>query len=1266
MPTDALLKFRAFGALSVVHRSNEALKIPTMASRRVLAYLLMHSDQPQSRAKLCATLWPDASETQARRWLSQALWQLRQAFAQAQLSNRIQTKSQGLQLQLLADDQFDVSIFLGELERCKAISDPQQRLAGLRRTVTLYSDELLLDWYEDWVVPERQRLQTMYFAVLEELVRLCNAQYLFDDALEYAQRMLRLDPLFEEMHREVMLLHERRGQPGKALQQYEQLRTTLEAELGGIPAPATEELKRRLLRQQTSTTAVRHAAPWVGRSLERLWLTQRLERLQRGSGGLVLLEGEPGIGKTRFLQEVAQDAAWYGADVFWSNSHSASALDSYGAIRQLLERAITPIRAELLREQLEPVWFGQLTQLLRPLRELSVSAIKSVPLEPALAVDRMRAALCQVMIKLADLGPQLLVFDDLHWADEASLASLPALLDALQNKPVLVVLSYRHEAVGEQEALKTLLTALDKHSQRLRLRLEPLDHEDARDLAEAVNGGMLHMAVFEQVVTQAKGNPFYLLELLQALRERALASYGEDHVPPPLPDGVRQHLQAKLEHLTSQARAVLSVAAVLEQQTTIDRIAFCADLQRAQVLQVLDQLAKRGWLRLDKEFVRLEHELLRQVAYDELSPSIRQELHARAAQLLEVVPETSSAELAAHWQRAAQTQKALECFLRGAHEATSIHAYAVAFKHADQAVVCARELQDAVRLVEALEARIVALSVLAQRQAVLDDIAELHSLLYQNPVRQVELQCQEARTLLVLGKHEQARQTAEGALAASERLKSKALRGHALTALGQMAMRESDLLGAAARRREALECFEVTADLAGQAEAHFLLGNTLIGLQDFQMARVHLIRAARLFRVVDHPKRQADTLAKLGLTWMYLDRHQRACSCLERALNQSRGFGDRGGVAIALHNLAIAHFFYGSLACANGLYRQTIDAYQDLGDTVAANVMRENHAIVLAQELGDWDQALEQAQIAIKNLESVQGTPLAHLAVVWQQRGDLAAAIDQLDIALNQARLPLSVTDRFYLGLQLARCYMDLHQFNTAERLLEQCENDISALHNVNLARELQLTWLDLDVVAKRLESAQQRFHKLSELGSGPPRLAYWFAWCHYRLATILGEDEVARGAIQSAINILSGCLDGFDVADVQRMRERVPLVRAIMSAWSDTYQEIRLVHLPRLGVPTGRPLRQEEWLEVRWTVSSPQDRAFENKVERRLFQLERLLCEAQTQGAAPTVSDLALALGNSEATIKRDLALLRQRHTQLSTRGSRKSKGRSHLQLSD
>jgi DNA-binding transcriptional ArsR family regulator len=137
---------------------------------------------------------------------------------------------------------------------------------------------------------------------------------------------------------------------------------------------------------------------------------------------------------------------------------------------------------------------------------------------------------------------------------------------------------------------------------------------------------------------------------------------------------------------------------------------------------------------------------------------------------------------------------------------------------------------------------------------------------------------------------------------------------------------------------------------------------------------------------------------------------------------------------------------------------------------------------------------------------------------------------------------------------------------------------------------------------------------------------------------------------------MLSETLSGLSPQEQTMSWERVPEHRALLAAWQATRPPRTTVRLPRASAPTGRPLRDDEWVDVHWTVTKPEDEEIQGKVARRRRRLLRLLHEAKEQSAAPTVGDLALALSVSQSTIKRDLAALRQSGHRVDTRGSRTS----------
>jgi hypothetical protein len=160
--------------------------------------------------------------------------------------------------------------------------------------------------------------------------------------------------------------------------------------------------------------------------------------------------------------------------------------------------------------------------------------------------------------------------------------------------------------------------------------------------------------------------------------------------------------------------------------------------------------------------------------------------------------------------------------------------------------------------------------------------------------------------------------------------------------------------------------------------------------------------------------------------------------------------------------------------------------------------------------------------------------------------------------------------------------------------------------------------------------------------------------WWHHQAAEAVGDHDDAAIALARAHAELVRRVEGLEAAPRRRAIDRVPEHAAIAAAHAVSHPTRRLVRLPRTGAPTGRQLRAEELVDITWTVEAPEDVAAVDVGERRRRQIVRLLDEATRQGGAPTVDDLAEAIGASRSTVRRDLATLRQLGAPTPTRGHR------------
>ena len=234
-----MLSIRLLGPLEL-RRGDELL--PELASARaesLLSYLVLHQGVPQTRQRLAFLLWPDSSESQARTNLRHVLHDLRHALPEA--DRYLDVTSRTLQWRSEAPVWLDVAAFADALT-VAGENGSAGDLDALREAIALYRGDLLEDHYDDWLMPERERLRGRYLEALERLATLLAERGAPAEAIAFAERLSSVDPLHEAAYRLLMRLHAARGQPARALQTFHLCSATLERELGIEPSPATRQL----------------------------------------------------------------------------------------------------------------------------------------------------------------------------------------------------------------------------------------------------------------------------------------------------------------------------------------------------------------------------------------------------------------------------------------------------------------------------------------------------------------------------------------------------------------------------------------------------------------------------------------------------------------------------------------------------------------------------------------------------------------------------------------------------------------------------------------------------------------------------------------------------------------------------------------------------------------------------------------------------------------------------------------------------------------
>jgi DNA-binding SARP family transcriptional activator len=670
--------------------------------RALLAALLMEANSPVPLDRLIDELWGARPPATAAKNVQVLVSGLRKSFAVAR-DSPISTVGSGYMLRVAAGET-DADVFEELFERGRtelAHGDPGHAERTLTEALALWRGRPYEDVaYEDFARHEIARLDERRLAAVEERFEALLAAGRHRDAVPDLERLAAEQPLRERVLGQLMLALSRSGRRAEALATYDRARHRMAEELGIEPGDALRRLHAAILESDSGDrgrpivavepTLAERGTDFVGREAELSELVAALGDALAGRGRLVLLGGEPGIGKSRLAEELTSRAKARGARVLVGRCWEEGGAPAYWPWVQSLRSYLRDHSPEVLRAHLGSGG-ADVAQMLPELRDL-LPGMPPPAIESEGARFRLFDSTAAFLRNASKAQPLVLVLDDLHAADAPSLLLLRFVARELRESHVLIVGAYRTVDPVASDPLTTTLAELAREPVTRVVLLAGLGESDVVEFIQLATTRPAAVGMASAVYRETEGNPLFIGEIVRLLAAEGrlddAAMIGRQFT---IPESVRGVIGRRLRDLPAECNQVLTIASVLGREFDLAVLARVAGIPRDHLLEALDEaIAVRVLSEVPGATGRLRfaHALIRDVAYEELKSGLRVRLHRQVAEALEDLYGTDAAphlaELAHHFVEAAvvgDTHEAVAYARRAGERAAGLLAYEEAARY---------------------------------------------------------------------------------------------------------------------------------------------------------------------------------------------------------------------------------------------------------------------------------------------------------------------------------------------------------------------------------------------------------------------------------------------------------------------------------------------------------------------------------------------------------------------------------------------------------
>ena len=716
----AVLRIQMLGGFQA-WRQREILTWPTQKSKSLFQILLIEPGRLVPTDQLMEYLWPTLPPHKAQNNLWVTVSQLRRVL---QPESPPRTRSayilkdiEGYLFNPESDHWLDAGAFAAHLIAAQSAATQAECISAWEEARILYQGDYLEDDpYAEWAQYARAQWRRRYEQLLIKLAEAHGRNGSFQKAITYCREILTLDNANETAFRLLMRCHASLGERAAALKVYDEAVQALRDEIGVDPMPETAELARQIrllgeewkLEDESWTISSPQSSityPFVGRSGEIGLLNRLLIRTAAGQGQAVLISGEPGVGKSRLAEMAATLARGEGFHLLSVHCHEVEQSIPYQPLTELVRRVMAH---DNRWQQLAPAWLRELAILVPEIWDLAAAGAVVAP--PSDELDesrqgRLLQAIFHLFANHAEQSKLLLVIEDIHWANPATLQCLHYLSRQIPGAPIALILTLRDGSLSTNADLAAFVHGLERETYVTSLSLARLSEADTSELVAQIadtasNGKRLGSWLHEET----EGNPFFIISVLQSLREKGLLESAAERdwqalaqTDPTLtlPDAIRVSVRDRLQRLPQPEREVLDWMAVYGRDLDFSTLQGISRQPQMTLLNAVEKMAGRQLLVEESGQYAFTHSKIGEVAYHDMSTARRELYHRQIAEALEVLapsPDKSSL-LAHHFERGKEIGKALTYWMQAGKHALDTYAYQQMASVYERAIALANQPQ---------------------------------------------------------------------------------------------------------------------------------------------------------------------------------------------------------------------------------------------------------------------------------------------------------------------------------------------------------------------------------------------------------------------------------------------------------------------------------------------------------------------------------------------------------------------------------------------